>query len=1494
MKNLSLLLILTLLSTIAYTQNQPQLGVLQSFGLFSGGILSGSDSIIVHGDLGYHSSNDTLLSSHNTCDLNCPDFQQLLNDIDTAQVYCSSLTGTILNSNQLADTTFLPGIYSINGNLRLSSQITLQADSDSIFIFNISDTLFCSYGLSLILIDVNPKNIYFNVGKSLIAFDDVNISGIILVKESSLLGNNFSGIKALLCSGNVTTQGISGFYSCESLMSPYLKNLFFGKSCGLNYVQKSVPINQRNVPGTTSCTTVGYIQPVTINITLPSSYSVVKAYLWYASVATPAYAFPQSTQIQLNTNSVTANLINEDPGKSICWGPNGYSHTGSYRADVTSLITGSGNYIVSNIPIGNGVDPNGVTLFIIYIDNNNLQQQGTLMLYDGLFVNEIGGGLNYAETISNNGFMPGNNLIPSESKTLMLIADIESVVDPINNFFVFNNQSIGINAACNLPYSQMWQMVTTQPTFYSPNQTSVTLYHEKPGSDCYALIALGAYHATQTSECHSFECAGPDKFICEGSSVTLTACPANSYLWSNGSTTQSITVNPQNTTTYTLTVTPGPVTDNVTVFVNPNPPAPVVYGNTDGCTSNGNFDVLGANSMYTYSYTATIGGITTSGFGTHFIPIVTQNPKLGGSVTFIASTSYGCQTTTTVVIEACCEGLQIISSSMSDNISSNAYWHLFYPFNSGTAPQQQGGFYVLNPTISGSGPYIHPGGGTFTVDQNLEMQYTDFILFYNQQVVIEPGRTLKISRSSTVKNCTWMWDKILIKTGAHLIIEDNSAIEGGIISVYAETGSDFQIQDAFFRNNYIGIHCESGSFASSFIKNTEMRCNLNSGFLFFPYANEKSLKHIDLNQVSAMDIGDAGSLQQTNIFDGARFGIYAIKSSFNVKNCRFSNITNTGGILSGHGLFADAQSGTNSINVGGTGQFDYNIFELSTSGIFVRNGYSVRIENNYFNNISPGSISCRVLNSKQINVDVIHNFFNGFGTGILIQNVEGSNVTLSQNYFNNAGTTEGTYAIKLFNAILPSQPNNTTVSGNLARNLKRSGFWLTNYPYAQINGVNTIEFEVAAPSSGSNNNQVKWGMKIQNSAKVQVLENYVLRPSLTPNGNNPTSAFDNKRYGISVETSYLNTISSNNIIKLGTGIRYFNATTNIITCNDLFHNRIGVSLEGSNIGDQGDNSNSQDNKWNIYSGRLWDIRSLPTLPLSNPNWHSQSANYPWTPDPLFIDPPGTIGFPYSPSTSSCTNPCPNCRQEEMYRIVTEDGDYALLTEDEIYVLKKEVFLEIQLDSIWVNMNTSFDQPLQAFYDSTLQTSMGQLNLVQNLIPSDTTEAKTLVSIIQPRNHFEENERIVYEIYLATWSRGIEELTATQYDALLTIAFENPISGGPAVYTARVMLDVDIDDFIPENGRLSQQGINSSLTKPIGKVYPNPTTDIVNYRLILLDYSDVVIVLEDIYGRTINKFKYSDKNGILRISIANYQQGIYTLKAYKRNELINSQKIVKVN
>jgi hypothetical protein len=61
--------------------------------------------------------------------------------------------------------------------------------------------------------------------------------------------------------------------------------------------------------------------------------------------------------------------------------------------------------------------------------------------------------------------------------------------------------------------------------------------------------------------------AGPDQSICLGNSAVLSATGGNSYAWSSGQNTSSISVTPTSTTTYTVTATVGActATDQVTV-----------------------------------------------------------------------------------------------------------------------------------------------------------------------------------------------------------------------------------------------------------------------------------------------------------------------------------------------------------------------------------------------------------------------------------------------------------------------------------------------------------------------------------------------------------------------------------------------------------------------------------------------------------------------------------------------------------------------------------------------------------------------------------------------------------------------------------------------------------------------------------------------------------------------------------------------------------------
>lgn len=70
--------------------------------------------------------------------------------------------------------------------------------------------------------------------------------------------------------------------------------------------------------------------------------------------------------------------------------------------------------------------------------------------------------------------------------------------------------------------------------------------------------------------------------ICNGQSTTLTAvssCPNSNYLWSNGSTSNSITVSPTQTTNYTVTINspfaPPTILSQTVEFV--NPPTAIIY-----------------------------------------------------------------------------------------------------------------------------------------------------------------------------------------------------------------------------------------------------------------------------------------------------------------------------------------------------------------------------------------------------------------------------------------------------------------------------------------------------------------------------------------------------------------------------------------------------------------------------------------------------------------------------------------------------------------------------------------------------------------------------------------------------------------------------------------------------------------------------------------------------------------------------------------------------
>jgi uncharacterized membrane-anchored protein len=119
--------------------------------------------------------------------------------------------------------------------------------------------------------------------------------------------------------------------------------------------------------------------------------------------------------------------------------------------------------------------------------------------------------------------------------------------------------------------------------------------------------------------------------ICLGESTTLTATGGTEYLWNTGETTAVITVSPEETTTYTVTVTNEfGCTDaaSVELIVNPNPEA-AIEGETEIC--------LGESTTLTAS-----GGISYLWNTGETTAVITVSPEETTTYTVTVTNEFGC------------------------------------------------------------------------------------------------------------------------------------------------------------------------------------------------------------------------------------------------------------------------------------------------------------------------------------------------------------------------------------------------------------------------------------------------------------------------------------------------------------------------------------------------------------------------------------------------------------------------------------------------------------------------------------------------------------------------------------------------------------------------------------------------------------------------------------------------------------------------------------
>jgi large repetitive protein len=450
----------------------------------------------------------------------------------------------------------------------------------------------------------------------------------ILVAVCMLAISHLAAQQQTRSSVNPVVPGTSGYLAQQQARGPgnptpqngngTLGQIYNFSKCGLNFTQASQRLGQRFTP-------VGVPQPAAFAISgIPACAVIEQAYLWAegsgdgsaqtATIVNPAAA----------TQNFPMALVGSGPDK--CWG---YAGSQTYRANVTPVISGNGNYTISGLftsPPTSGNDMDGATLMIIYSDPT-AAFTGSMVIHDGAVV--INGGTT-TQTLT--GMSVCQNVAAANATAFCMVGDIQ-----------MTGQTTTMNGT-NAPFAWNWWNYVSVNTALTTGQTTAA-YTMTSGGDCFNLCVIGMYFRTTCTPCTSSSLTLTPSSTpatcsnCNGTaSVSVAPAGAYTYSWApsggNAATatglcagTYTVTVsNACNTATMAVTVasTGGGLTVNNAGQTNVN-----CFGNCNGTAS---VTVTGGTGPYTYAWTPSGGnapGATGLCAGTYTCTVTDANGCTG-------------------------------------------------------------------------------------------------------------------------------------------------------------------------------------------------------------------------------------------------------------------------------------------------------------------------------------------------------------------------------------------------------------------------------------------------------------------------------------------------------------------------------------------------------------------------------------------------------------------------------------------------------------------------------------------------------------------------------------------------------------------------------------------------------------------------------------------------------------------------------------------------
>ncbi len=186
--------------------------------------------------------------------------------------------------------------------------------------------------------------------------------------------------------------------------------------------------------------------------------------------------------------------------------------------------------------------------------------------------------------------------------------------------------------------------------------------------------------------------------------------------------------------------------------------------------------------------------------------------------------------------------------------------------------------------------------------------------------------------------------------------------------------------------------------------------------------------------------------------------------------------------------------------------------------------------------------------------------------------------------------------------------------------------------------------------------------------------------------------------------------------------------------------------------------------------------------------------------------------------------------------------------------------------------------------------------------ANSSEASVINNTISPRCTIENNQQTVNYIYLnklsyeADTTNGIGAIynyDSTETITLQNIAYQNPITGGDAVYMARVMLFIDVDDDGSGKMHTTHNNNNNQLVekKPEFNLYPNPNNGNMTLEYLIEGKESGLITIYDVSGRLVKQQTLNPENQIAIITAEELSAGAYYYIITIAESKVKSDKLI---